>query len=387
MVQYIFILGRNPRLSIEEIFSFFRRYSIKPVKNFKGENFLFIETDICIPENSIDVLGGTVAIGEVLCSGENEEIIECLDGKTLYYGDKNKFNYAIWDFSSNSEEILDYLKKRFRNEKFKATRKQLSGKIKMQDGETKNFISSKLIDEQYIFIDIKNRNYFARVTGMSDYEEIEKRDIEKPVRRGKLSISPRLAKIMINLSEVKKGETLLDPFCGIGAVLQEGLLQGIKIIGIDIDSDAINGARKNLEWNNFKKEEYKLIVGDSRRIKISFVKGIATEPDLGERLIVANEKGEKIIVRKTYSVERAKKRIKKFESLMIEILNNLKKGVSGKIVFTSPFIKTFEKKIGRIGCDIKLIIKKTGLKLSAGFPIEDFRENQITGRQIFVLEK
>jgi tRNA G10 N-methylase Trm11 len=386
MSQYIFILGRNPQLSIEEIFSFLRRNSIKSLENFQKENSLFLETDKKIPDKTIDFLGGTVAIGEVLCSGSNQEILTCLETKSLYSGTENKINYAVWEFSEDTEEILDYLKQRFRQEKLKATRKQLSGTIEMQGGGRKNFLSSKLIDEQYIFFSDKEKNYFARVIGMSDYEEIEKRDIEKPVRRGKLSISPRLAKIMINLSEVKEGETLVDPFCGIGAVLQEALLQNVKVVGIDLDAEAVRGAKKNLEWKKFKKENYNLISGDSRKIKISNANAIATEPDLGEKLRVANEGGEKILIRRTYSLERAKDRAKKFENLMAEVLNNLKKNVSGKIVFTAPFIKTFNRKIGRVGCDIDFILTKTKLKLVKG-PIEDFRENQITGRQIFVLEK
>jgi tRNA G10 N-methylase Trm11 len=386
-MKYIFILGRNPNLSIEEIFSFLRRYSIKALKNLKKENALFLETNTSLPERAIDLLGGTIAIGEVLCSGKNIEILRCLDKKTLYSGTENKLNYAIWEFSENAEEILEYLKKRFREEKLKATRKQLSGTLEMQGGDKKSFLSSKLIKEQYIIFEEKEENYFARVIGMSDYEEIERRDMEKPFRRGKLSISPRLAKIMINLSEVKKGETLLDPFCGIGAVLQEALLQEIKVIGIDIDTEAIGGAKKNLEWKKFNKKDYQIISGDSRKKKNISARVIATEPDLGEKLRVAHEKGDKIIIRKTYSFKRAKERMEKFEKLMVGVLNNLKNSIRGRIVFTAPFIKTFDKKKNRIGCNIENILERTNLRLLRGFPIEDFREGQITGRQIFVLEE
>jgi hypothetical protein len=37
--------------------------------------------------------------------------------------------------------------------------------------------------------------------------------MQKPIRREELAISPRLAKILINLSGAKKNNLLLDPFC------------------------------------------------------------------------------------------------------------------------------------------------------------------------------
>ena len=43
-------------------------------------------------------------------------------------------------------------------------------------------------------------------------------------------------------------------------------------------------------------------------------------------------------------------------------------------------------KVKRLGCNSEKILRVTGLKLVPGFPIEEFRENQIVGRQIFVLE-
>ncbi len=155
---------------------------------------------------------------------------------------------------------------------------------------------------------------------------------------------------------------------------------------MDIDREAIEGTKKNMEWKNFDKKNYFIIREDSRKIKIPPVDAMVTEPDLGEKLRVTEDKNEKMIIRKTYSFERAEERMKEFEMLMVSVLNNLKKYISGKIVFTAPFIKTFDKRKRRVGCNINNILSRTKLKLSRGFPIADFREGQITGRQIFVLE-
>jgi tRNA G10 N-methylase Trm11 len=218
--------------------------------------------------------------------------------------------------------------------------------------------------------------FFGKITQFCDYEQIEKRDMEKPVRRQELAISPRLAKIMINLSEIKKGETLLDPFCGIGVILEEALLQGIKTIGIDKDKEAVSGAMKNMQWCGFKKENYTFINGNSEKIFPGKCNVIVTEPSLGD------------ILKKIPTPKEAQDSLRDFESLIIKVLNNMKNNVSGKIVFTSPFIRTHR---GRVSCDAEFILGKTGLKMSkikgVDFPIEEFRENQIVGREIFVLEK
>lgn len=70
----------------------------------------------------------------------------------------------------------------------------------------------------------------------------EKRPYSSPI-----SLDPVLARVLVNLSEAKFGETLLDPFCGTGGILIEAGLCGIGVRGLDIQEDMISGTRKNLE--------------------------------------------------------------------------------------------------------------------------------------------
>ena len=71
-----------------------------------------------------------------------------------------------------------------------------------------------------------------------DSTGVKNRDMNKPVRREALAISPRLSKILINLSEAKPHDKLLDPFCGIGGILAEALIKRINVHGIDKDKMA-----------------------------------------------------------------------------------------------------------------------------------------------------
>ena len=195
--------------------------------------------------------------------------------------------------------------------------------------------------------------------------------MKKPVRRNELSISPRLAKIMINLSEVKENETLLDPFCGIGVIFEEALLQKIKVIGIDKDRGAIESAKKNLKWFEFKSEDYKLMNEDSAKIKIPKVEGIATEPELGEL-----QKGMP-------TKEKAMEIARNFERMMVEVLKNLKANVQGNIVFTAPLIFTGKE---RVSCNFKDMGLKAGLRIVLE-PINEFRSDSIIGRSVVVMRK
>ncbi len=377
-MKYLFILGRNTELSSAEVLAFLKRNNISILKSEIHKNSILIDTSTPIPENSIDYLGGILSIGLVLTNN-----ISDLDKKELYAGSKNKFDYVVWDFSEHTEKLSNYLKKRFRKEKLKTTEKKFGSFIKLQNGKTVPNISSKTVSQQFFAFN----QFFGKIIQTCPYKEIEERDIQKPVRRGKLAISPKLSKIMINLSLIKKNGTLLDPFCGIGAILQEALLQNLKVVGIDIDKEAIKGANKNLQWGKFPSENYKVMRKDSKKTEIPRVNVLVAEPDLGEILKSSENKKKKIIVRSSYSNERAKERMKKFEILMIKVLNNMKKNISGRIVFTAPFIKCFDNKQNRVGCDIQIILTKTKLNLIKGFPINDFRKDQVTGRQIFVLER
>lgn len=370
-MEYFFILGRNPELSAAEIENHFISKGNSIIKEKKIENNLFLELKDKISNNAINELGGTLSIGEILVKGDIKNIINNLEKKEIYFGTKNNITYCIWNFSKHEEIIKDYLKDRFKKEKLKASIKKLNDEISYQSGEVSYKPSSKLIDEEYFVFDIGEEIYFGKITQKCDYKKLEERDMKKPVRREKLAISPRIAKIMINLSGIKENEILVDPFCGIGVILEEALERKIKVVGIDRNKEAIEGAEKNLKWFGFSKDKYQLINFDSRKIRIPNAKVIVTEPDLGE------------ILRREPSIEKARDIISNFEDLIIKVINNLKKSILERIVFSSPLIKIKNK---RFSCNIEKILEKTNLRAVLK-PFDEYREEQIIGRRIFVLEK
>ncbi len=82
-------------------------------------------------------------------------------------------------------------------------------------------------------------------------------DIIEPERPKKIIKRPheldwKLSRCMVNLSGLKEGQTLCDPFCGTGTVLLEAESMKIHGIGIDFDSEMCDITRRNLAVNGYK---------------------------------------------------------------------------------------------------------------------------------------
>lgn len=136
----------------------------------------------------------------------------------------------------------------------------------------------------------KETVYTAKTVSVQDFEDYGRRDYQRPVRDEKQGmIPPKVAQIMLNLSGAKPGETILDPFCGIGTIVQEGLLLGYRMLGSDINKQAIKGSEQNLEWfrNRYKiaPGKYHFETADARNVdellKNQKIAAVVTESTLG----------------------------------------------------------------------------------------------------------
>jgi tRNA (guanine10-N2)-dimethyltransferase len=127
----------------------------------------------------------------------------------------------------------------------------------------------------------------ALVIEKTAYVGIKKAEIQTShfqQRRGHLrpflspiTLHPKIARALVNLSSVKKNEVLLDPFCGTGGILIEAGLLGIEIIGSDIEKKMIEGCRRNLGFYHLKR--YRLYCADIGDIKqqVDYVDAVVTD--------------------------------------------------------------------------------------------------------------
>lgn len=109
----------------------------------------------------------------------------------------------------------------------------------------------------------------------------EKRKVQNRPFFSPISLHPRLARALVNLSRVKKGQTLLDPFCGTGGILIEASLIGVKVIGCDIQEKMVKGSKENL--NHFKISNYQIQCLDISEVRnqVNKVDAIATDLPYG----------------------------------------------------------------------------------------------------------
>ncbi len=62
-----------------------------------------------------------------------------------------------------------------------------------------------------------------------------------------ITMHPRYSRALINLARVKRGDRILDPFCGTGAMLIEAALMGFRVEGSDVDARMIRATRTNMK--------------------------------------------------------------------------------------------------------------------------------------------
>lgn len=107
------------------------------------------------------------------------------------------------------------------------------------------------------------------------------------------SMNPKLARCMVNLSRVKEGQLVLDPFCGTGGILIEAGLIGCKVVGSDIYWKMKNGTSINLDYYGIT--DYRTFNLDVRELKMyEKVASVVTDPPYGISTSTGDIEGDDI---------------------------------------------------------------------------------------------
>jgi tRNA (guanine10-N2)-dimethyltransferase len=122
-----------------------------------------------------------------------------------------------------------------------------------------------------------------------DRKQFEKRKVGLRPFFSPISLHPKLARALINLTGVRRGERLLDPFCGTGGILIEASLMGIRALGSDISEEMVRGCGENME--HFDADFELLEAADVGQICEVFgqVDAIATDPPYGRSTTTMKE--------------------------------------------------------------------------------------------------
>jgi tRNA G10 N-methylase Trm11 len=316
-MKYAFVLGRVYTLSVAELFAVLQKsdpvlgLSGEPVKVLAGSpEVLVIETQkpLCV-EKLQKRLGGVVKILEVvdiIKKREQDSINFALKHyfkpsvlkKQFFkeYKGKMQFGISIYlldmDLAIKPGPFLAHPqnKKISFNSPFGEPKRigmsikktlvdsQLSVRLVLPEFNslalasvvvTKNLLLEK--GAEICLLAAKDYIFTTKTITVQDFEDYGRRDYQRPVRDEKQGmIPPKVAQVMLNLSNCKVSETILDPFCGIGTIVQEGLLLCYKMLGSDINKLAVRGSEQNLEWfrNRYKipPGKYHLETADAREI-------------------------------------------------------------------------------------------------------------------------
>ena len=93
-----------------------------------------------------------------------------------------------------------------------------------------------------------DRWYIGIQVGAGHRKDMEKRTAPMRPFFSPVSMHPFLARLLVNLSHTKRGELILDPFCGTGGILIEAAVMGRQVIGADASLSMVSGARMNLRY-------------------------------------------------------------------------------------------------------------------------------------------
>lgn len=262
-MELLFILSKeNLDLAREELLA------LSSSKEYEQEDKALI---VNTKKFEFERLAFTNYVLEFLFTCKREELLEKAEefDWNKYYKD----NFCIRCYKSGNEERMNKLIAK------KVWNRVQNPKVKLKNSRTR-----------FEFFFINDKVYVGkRMLKLKPYF-----DKRKPhLRPGfmPISIHPKLARAMVNLSSVKKGETVYDPFCGTGGILIEAGLIGCKIIGNDINNQMIKKAKQNFEF--YKIKDYKLSKKDATKAKEK-TDVIVTDPPYGRRSSLHKQKIEEL---------------------------------------------------------------------------------------------
>ncbi|MGY5859789.1 MAG: DNA methyltransferase, partial [Candidatus Thorarchaeota archaeon] len=407
MVEYMFILGSNWLLSIAELLAYVRNRGYEAVVSDHSRHAVILDFKEKLSlEEVMDMqgaLGGCYKVGRVIqtyniiiptnaypTNGKPDR--EALDIITSLpwlpdiwqrpRGRKIKFGistYPIFDgkapiqyrrFTRNMDDTIKkaLLQKGARKADYFAYDEPDRRRAKRMNLALwpKTIAKNGLLtppNAEILAVFTKKNLYLARTMVIYDSVLQQYRDESRPYISKEISTSPKVCRTLLTLAGARPGDTVLDPFCGTGTLLMEAAMLGMKVIGIDIDGNQVQGTKSNLTWfgrDIGERVHYDVMRGDARNVTNLVTKqvdAVAFEPSLGP------------VSRKRPTEKEAKEIIRELTNLYREALTQIAQVLrpDGRVAMTMPVIVS---KSGPVSMDIRDMIEGTGLGVYKMLPAE-----------------
>ncbi len=284
---YFFIFGRNPKLSQAELFTYLSSKAIEYSTHTSENEFCILEIKRnWNPEKIAQFLAGTVKLGKIyITTDKKDDLLNLLHQENFYWEDSKTLNYSISTHGSGLHEQYFY-------ELFKKLFKEIKQKTNLKKPNPSGLWNA-LRRKEFMDIVICKSNssiLIGRTIAAYNINQNKKRYEQRPHVEETISSSVRFSRMLVNLSQKTEGR-LLDPFCGIGTILQEALLMGFDVVGSEIQKERVVQCKRNLEWirtqylNLKSKHTFEVMQSDVRKLEEKIPKSsidtIVTEPELG----------------------------------------------------------------------------------------------------------
>lgn len=273
--MYIAILGRQPNIGAAELESLY------------GDISWFSDETVLVSGGPVDLirLGGSQKIGRVVkrLNGDGWSAISdyILDTYTAKWKDRSgkiTLGLSLYGFSLPPAIVQKTgLTLKSKLKKHGVSLRLVPNQELALSTATCHHNKLGLSDNKIELIIVRGRSgnvVIAESEGSQNITAYANRDQKRPKRDAFVGmLPPKLAQIMINLSSdqstgLPSSQTILDPFCGTGVVLQEAAIMGYQTYGSDLAPKMIDYSRENLDW--LAKDYYqitgpRLEVGDATK--------------------------------------------------------------------------------------------------------------------------
>ena len=287
-MNYFFILGSHPALSLSELVA-----KINGQWQVINDSLAIVSGVTDLSTDLLESLGGTIKFGQIIGQFKQLDEIAAQEAaeqllplapadKKIYFGLSN------YDHRPLSRDFGIKIKRQL----------QESGRAVRWVISRDPALSSVVVEQNHLLTSggeivlWRQNNYWqwGLTMAVQPFKSLSARDYGRPARDDQSGmLPPKLAQIMLNLAGLEPGDSVLDPFCGSGTILQEAaLMKAGQIIGLDNSAVAVANSQANWQWLADRwtiEVEPEIGLADARQASAELVgqkiKCIVTEPYLG----------------------------------------------------------------------------------------------------------
>ena len=272
MAKLFFLLsGENETLPFAELKAILEAEELVYAVTEKLDQLIRLEADTCSVKAVHHRSAFTMASGlEFLTCPAQENAVE-------QAAEAANFENAISEGKSFAVRIKRVKEYSLKNDTMNLERK-LGRYILQNTKGTK--VDLKKPDKTFFGVLTSNKLVFGiKLSEIMPKTYSERRPRKKPFFHPS-AMQSKLARCMVNLARAKAGELVLDPFCGTGSGMIEAALVGCRVLGFDVQRRMAEGTRSNLAF--FGVEPEGLVVADSRKLPLTRIDRVVTDPPYGK---------------------------------------------------------------------------------------------------------